>query len=122
MLQNYATPILYVTGAITASMVLQFLAPAFYLKQTNKITINSAEGLFFARHWGLTVALIGGLLIWAAAAPELRTPVLTIALIGKSVFVGMIVANIKGFGKGLVLALVFDSITVLLYAGLLLGL
>ena len=40
--------------------LLQFLFPALFLKLLNKIEIEDAAGLFFARHWGMMAFVVGG--------------------------------------------------------------
>jgi hypothetical protein len=78
--------ICYVTGAITASSFLHFLAPQRALKLLNKIDLDDEGGLFFVRHWGLVVTMLGCLIMWAGYDPAIRVPVLVAATIGKTAF------------------------------------
>ena len=81
MITNNISTILLVTGLVTMLPLLQFLAPAAFLKLLNKIEIKDEAGLFFARHWGMMAFVVGGLLIYAAAHPEARLPIVCAALI-----------------------------------------
>ena len=122
MIQSNIQIILYITGGITASVFLQFLAPALYLRTMNKVSVEGPIGLFFARAWALPVAAIGVLLIWAGIEPALRVPVILVAAVAKALFVATIFANRKAVGSGYNLTAIFDTVCVLLYAGYLLGL
>lgn len=117
------TPVLYATGAVTALPLLQFLAPAPALRLLYKLELAEPAGRFFARHWGLLAASMGGLLLYAAAHPEVRGPVVVAALIEKAgvVATGFAVWN-EPHGRGLRLATVFDSCCIVLYGAWLAGL
>jgi hypothetical protein len=76
--------ILVVTGAITAIAVLQFIAPAPVLGIIYGKAPTDEVGLAVARHWGLLVFLVGALLIYAAFHPQVRSPVMLVAVIEKA--------------------------------------
>ena len=82
-----------------------------------RIELTDEAGLFFARHWGLLAATVGGLLMFAAARPELRPAVVTAALVEKAGLVGTFafVAR-RPFARGLRMAIAFDTACVVLYA------
>ncbi|HEX3479214.1 MAG TPA: hypothetical protein VHT91_29520 [Kofleriaceae bacterium] len=117
MLVEHFTAVLWVTGAITATPIFQFAAPRPVLARMYRIELTDEAGLFFARHWGLLAATIGGLLLFAAAHPELRPAVVTAALIEKA---GLVIAFAlvarRPFARGLRLAIAFDTACVVLYA------
>lgn len=117
MLVEHFAAVLWVTGAITATPVLQFLAPKQVLARMYRIELTDEAGLLWARHWGLLAASVGGLLLFAAAHPELRPAVVTAALIEK---VGLVVAfalvHRRPFARGLRMAVAFDTACVVLYA------
>lgn len=121
MLEDNISIILYVIGGVTASMIFQFISPRAYLKTFNGLDVTDETALFFARTAGAPIAMIGLLIIWAGYAPELRVPVLTAALIGKAAFVGAIAMNFKSVAKGYVLAALFDSTVIVIFAVYLLG-
>ena len=58
--------ILIVTGAVTATALLQFIAAAPVLRMIFGEAPTDKVGLAVARHWGLLTFLIGALLIYAA--------------------------------------------------------
>lgn len=117
MLVEHFAAVLWVTGAITATPVLQFLAPRQVLARMYRIELTDEAGLFLARHWGLLAASIGGLLMFAAAHPELRPAVVTAALVEKA---GIVVAfaqvRRRPFARGLRMVAAFDAACVLVYA------
>lgn len=117
MLAEHFAAVLWITGAITATPVLQFAAPRLVLGRMYRIELTDEVGLFFARHWGLLAASIGALLMFAAAHPALRPGVVTVALVEKA---GLIIAfalvRRRPFARGLRLAIAFDTACVVLYA------
>ena len=117
MLIEHFAVVLWVTGAITMTPVLQFLAPRQVLARMYRIELTDEAGLFFARHWGLVAASVGGLLMFAAAHPELRPAVVTAALIEKAgIVVAFAIDRRRPFARGLRLVVVFDSACVVVYA------
>jgi hypothetical protein len=106
---------LIVTGALTAGALLQFIAPLPMLRLIYGEAPIDKVTLFLARHWGLLIFLIGGLLIYAAFHPGLRAPAMLLAAIEK------IALGLDVFGTSLrsgpVLAAIAagDSIIALVY-------
>jgi hypothetical protein len=117
MLVEHFTAILWVTGAVTTVPILQFLAPKQVLALMYRIELTDEVGLFLARHWGIVVASIGGLLLFAAAHPELRPAVVTAALVEKAgIVIAFLLVRRRPFARGLRLVAAFDTACVLLYA------
>jgi hypothetical protein len=117
MLAAHFATILWVTGAFTATPILQFIAPRQTLARLYRIELTDEAGVFFARHWGLLAAVMGGLLLFAAAHPEVRVAVVTAALIEKAGIVAAVVlARGQPFARGLRLVAGFDAACVVLYA------
>ncbi|HEX2685438.1 MAG TPA: hypothetical protein VHN14_02410 [Kofleriaceae bacterium] len=117
MLAEHFTAILWVTGGFTATPVLQFFAPRQVLAMLYRIELTDEAGVFFARHWGLLAASCGGLLLFAAAHPEVRTAVVTAALVEKAgIVVAFALARRRPFARGLRLVAAFDAACVVLYA------
>lgn len=121
MLAEYIDLILYITGGITMSMFLQFLAPRTCLRLFNKLEFEDERAIFFIRHWSLGVCLFGILLVWAGYDPSIRTPVLFTACIGKGSFVIMILMHIKSFTRTFTHVAIFDSLCTLLFLSYLVG-
>ena len=117
MLVEHFAAVLWVTGAITTVPVLQFFAPKQVLALMYRIELTDEPGLFLARHWGLLAACFGGLLMFAAAHPEVRSAVVAAALVEKAgIVVAFVLVRHRPFAKGLRLAAAFDTACVVLYA------
>jgi hypothetical protein len=117
MLVEHFAAVLWVTGAFTMTPVLQFLAPRQVLARMYRIELTDEAGVFFARHWGLIAASVGGLLLYAAAHPELRPAVVVAALIEKAgVVVAFASVRRHPFARGLRVVVAFDATCVVLYA------
>ena len=116
MLERHFDKILYVTGAVTVTPLLQFFLPTVNLG-LNGMVVGDDTGMLFARHWGLMAACFGALLIFAAARPAFRKPIVFAAMVEKLGLVALIVMgwNTPGLA-GMHLAAVFDGACVLLYA------
>jgi hypothetical protein len=117
MLVEHFAAVLWVTGALTVTPIAQFFAPKLVLARMYQIELTDEAGLFLARHWGLLAASIGGLLLFAAAHPELRPAVVTAALVEKAgIVVAFLLVRNRPFARGLRLVAAFDALCVLLYA------
>lgn len=115
MLERHIGKILVVTGAVTLTPLLQFFLPTLNLSLSGLVVADEA-GLLFARHWGLMAACFGVLLIFAAAYPAVRKPVIAAALVEKLGLVSLIVMAWNNPAlAGLHLAALFDGACVLLY-------
>ncbi len=83
--------ILIVTGAVTAGGGLAaFLFPKPVLGLVFGVADPPSSTRFFARHWGVLIFAIGGLLAYAAPAPEIRLPVLIAGALEKFAVVALI--------------------------------
>lgn len=109
------------TGVLTALAGVQFLVPTQFLARQG-LAVGDATGLFYARHWGLLVACLGLLLVWAAAQPALRRPVVIAAAVEKLALVLMVITNWNEPAlQGLHAVLLLDVPCVLVYAAWLVG-
>ncbi len=116
MLSRTMPMILLVTGIVTALPVLQFIAPAPALRLLYKLEIRDQAGVFFARHWGLLAAAMGGLLIYASGHPEVRAPIVLAAMLEKAGLVGLISAGwSQPHTRGMKLVFAFDLTCVAVY-------
>jgi hypothetical protein len=117
MLAEHFAAVLWVTGALTTTPLLQFIAPRQVLARLYRIELTDEAGLFLARHWGMLAACVGGLLMFAAAHPEVRPAVVTAALVEKAgIVVAYALVRHRPFARGLRLVVVFDSACVIVYA------
>ena len=82
--------ILIVTGAITMGACAAVLAPATTLRFLFGERDPDSLTVMITRHWGLLVALIGGLLVYAGYHVEARLPVM-IAAVAEKVTIGALI-------------------------------
>ena len=75
--------ILVVTGALTATMLVQFVAPSWTMRHTFGETPAGVVNIVIARHWGLLMFCVGALLIYSAFHPTLREPAVVLASVEK---------------------------------------
>ncbi|HKI36669.1 MAG TPA: hypothetical protein VKA46_32740 [Gemmataceae bacterium] len=98
--------ILLVTGLATAAALALCLAPVTMMKLLFGQAPSDALGLLIARHWGLLVSLVGGLLIYAAYHAEVRVPTLIVAIAEKAAFaLGVFISPFRRRPTVLVMAL-----------------
>ena len=83
---------LIASGALTAlAGAGAFLAPALVLRVA--FALPSGPIVFFVRHWGLLIGLVGALTVWCAFVPAGREAVLGAAALEKAVIVALILAG-----------------------------
>ena len=107
--------ILIVTGALTATALLQFIAPAPVLRMIYGEAPSDEAGLAVARHWGLLIFLIGALLIYAAFHSSVRGPVMVVAVIEKVALARGIFGTSLRSHPAAALAAAGDSLIALIY-------
>jgi hypothetical protein len=113
MLDAYAGTILLVIGIATASAVALVFVPRLGLRLVFGDAAPDVLTTTLARHWGLLVALVGGLLIYAAYHPEVRIPVLAVAAIEK-LAVGLFFGTALPRSPIVMLVIVGDAVMALL--------
>lgn len=82
--------ILIVTGAITMGACAAVFAPVTILRFLFGERDPDSLTVLITRHWGLLVALIGGLLVYAGYHAEARLPVM-IAAVAEKLAIGALV-------------------------------
>jgi hypothetical protein len=123
MVSNNITPILYVTGLVTASMILQFISPRLVVEKILKLKVEGDTAELFERHWGILVFVTGVLIMYAGFDPAVRTPILAGAILEKALLVLLVLANYsKGFVRNFAMMISFDALCVVIYLLYLLGL
>src|SRR5262245_45771311 len=83
MIGTHIEIVLIVTGVLTATALLLFIAPLPTLRVVYGGTPKDLLTVALARHWGLLVFLVGVLLIYAGFHPAVRQPAVLLALIEK---------------------------------------
>ena len=121
MIQRHIKLILYIAGGIMLLVGLQFIAP-LPLLQAQKLVVTDSAGILFARHWGLLVACLGGLLIYSASHPECRAPVIVAVTIEKICLVAVLLMSLNDPAlKPMQPVIVLDGVFVILFLIYLLG-
>jgi len=76
--------ILVVSGVITAGAGLAaLLFPHLFLRLGFGVESPISSLVFFVRHWGVLIFVVGALIVYSAYAPTTRAPVLVAAAIEK---------------------------------------
>ena len=115
MISAHIELILIVTGALTAIVLVQFIAPAPVLRMIYGEAPTDQVGLAVARHWGLLIFLVGALLVYAAFQPSVRVPAIVIAVIEKAAFaLGIFGTPLRKHSAAVAMA-VGDSLIALVY-------
>jgi len=115
--------ILIVSGAVTAAAgAAAFLAPGLLLKLIFRVDEPAPATFFFVMHWGVLIALVGGLTVYAASDAASRLPVLVAAATEKFVIVGLVFFGPLKRTPGMTLIAVVDGLFALTYAAYLAGL
>ena len=84
MLESSIGWILVASGVITAGAGLAALfSPRLFLRSAFGVESPISSLVFFVRHWGVLIFVVGALIIYSACAPEIRAPVLIAAAIEK---------------------------------------
>jgi len=117
MVTSHIGIILYVTGAITASMILQFLSPDLVVGKILKLKVEGPTADLFERHWGICIFATGLLLMYAGYDPAVRVPAVLCAGFEKAMFVVLVLANSgKGYIRNFALIIAFDTLCVVLFS------
>ena len=122
MITSNIEAILIVTGALTATMLAQFVAPTWMVRHTYGEPPSGTVSVALARHWGLLLFCVGALLVYSAFHPELREPAVVLASVEKAGFVACVFGtSLRQRPIAAVLA-TGDAVMVLLYVLYLVGL
>jgi hypothetical protein len=114
--------ILVASGAITAAGGLPaLLFPQPFLRLAFRVKSTDAS-VFFVRHWGLLIFVLGALIVHSAYAPIARAPVLTAAAIEKFAFVVLIFFGPVKRTMTMTASAIMDGVFAILYVAYLAGL
>lgn len=108
------------SGIITCSMILSALHPSLGLSLTFGESLDGNLANIIVRNWGALIALIGGMLVYGAYNEPNRNLVLVAASISKSTFVFLNLVYGQAYFAKSGLALVFDSVLVIIFVAYLL--
>jgi len=122
MISAHISTILYIVGAITGIVTLQFFFPSFYSQKILKIELKDDAAKFYFAHWGIMVCTLSILMILAADQECLRRPVIAVTLLEKALLVFWVAKDIrKPYTRKLIPALVFDATVCIVFGLYLLG-
>lgn len=99
---------LIATGLATSTTLLAALAPTMALHSSFGATITDPLGAVVVRSWGLLIGLIGGMLVYAAFRPAVRKLVISVALVSKIGFLGIILRYGQAFFPQIAPTFAFD--------------
>jgi hypothetical protein len=123
MSKSFIEWILIISGLITAgSGVVALLFPHFQLRSTYEVDHPASIAVFFVRHWGVLVFVVGCLIIYCAYAPAIRVPVLIAAVVEKFALGLLVFFGPVKRTSGMTTSAVVDGVFAILYVLYLVGL
>ena len=113
--------IMLISGALTCTMFQAMIAPQSVLQRNFGQVLEGPVAGIVVRNWGALIGLVGLMLIYGAFTPAVRGLVLTIAAVSKVIFISLVLTVGPEFlNQGVRIAVVVDTVCVLLFALLLL--
>ena len=107
---------LLLAGVLTLTMVYAAFDPRGAVQSTFGESLDGAVAAIIVRNWGVLIALVGAMLIYAAYEPAVRPLVVTVAGVSKLVFITLVLAHGQQFlGHQAGVAVLIDSIWVVLF-------
>ena len=123
MLKSSIEWILIISGLLTAGAgVVALLFPHFQLRSTFGVENPAGIAVFFVRHWGALIFVVGYLIIYSAFAPAIRVPVLIAAAIEKFAVGWLVFFGPIKRTSGMTTIAVGDGVFAILYVAYLGGL
>ena len=114
--------IMVVSGVLTCTMLYAAIAPEAALRSTFGKALEGPLAGIIVRNWAALIALVGAGLIYGAYDPPSRPLILTIAGLGKLIFIGLVLAHGGRYvAHQAGVAIVIDLVMVVLFIGYLIG-
>jgi hypothetical protein len=114
--------ILLVSGVLTCTMVYAAIEPGAALHSTFGSSLEGPVADVVVRNWGALIALMGGMMIYAAYRPAVRPMVALVAGAGKVIFIALVLSHGQAFLDDQAgVAVLVDSVIVALLGLYLLG-
>jgi hypothetical protein len=114
--------IMVVSGILTATMIYAAIAPEAALQSTFGETLDEPVAKIIVRNWGALIALVGGMLIYGAFRPAVRSLVLIVAGASKAIFIALVLSQgTRYLGQQAGVAVGVDSVMIVLFAWYLLA-
>ncbi|MGD9979153.1 MAG: hypothetical protein AB7H66_10870 [Hyphomonadaceae bacterium] len=108
--------IMVVSGLLTLTMLYAAAAPIAAAQSFFGETPDGAFASIVVPNWGILIGLMGALLIYGAFKPSARKLALVVAGASKVAFVALILAQGDRYIDSLGVAVVVDSVMVVLFA------
>jgi len=110
--------IMVVSGALTCTMIYAAIAPQAALRSTFGETLEGPLAEIIVRNWGALITLVGAMLIYGAYDHADRRLILTVAGLGKLIFIGLVLAHGERYvAHQAGVAVVIDLVMVALFIG-----
>jgi hypothetical protein len=111
-----------VSGILTATMIYAAVAPEAALQSTFGETLDDPLAKIIVRNWGALIAFVGGMLIYGAFRPAVRSLVLIVVGTSKVVFIVLVLSQgTRYLSQQAGIAVAIDSMMIVLFASYLLG-
>jgi hypothetical protein len=110
-----------VSGLLTCTMLYAAIAPEAALRMNFGASLPGPLANVLVRSWGVLVFLMGAMLVYGAFRPAVRRFALAVAGTSKLAFVLLLLTLGAQFLGKAMLAVVFDSLWVLVFAAYLLA-
>jgi len=78
VITEHLKEILIVTGMLTMTALTSVVMPSAILRRIFGVENPDVAATVLARHWGLLVALVGALLVFAGYRPDIRIPAMVV--------------------------------------------
>src|SRR5262245_36433994 len=109
--------VMIVSGLLTSTMVYAAIAPEAALESNFGETLSGPLAQVVVRNWGALIALVGGMLLYGAFHPPVRSLVLVVAGVSKAIFIALVLSQGGRFlNQQVGIAVVVDSLMVALFA------
>ena len=119
---TYMKWIMIVSGGLTCTMLYAAIAPQEALRSTFGASMEGPLAEIVVRNWGALIALVGAMLIYGAYHPPVRPLILTVAGLGKLIFISLVLTyGTQYLGHQVGLAIVIDFFMVVLFITYLVG-
>lgn len=119
---TYMKWIMIVSGVLTCTMLYAAIAPQEALRSTFGASMEGPLAEIVVRNWGALIALVGAMLIYGAYHPPVRPLILTVAGLGKLIFISLVLTyGTQYLGHQVGLAIVIDFFMVVLFITYLVG-
>ena len=104
------------SGLLTCTMLYAAIAPEAALRASFGDSLSGPLAEIVVRNWGALIFLVGAMLVYGAFHPPVRRMAVTVATVSKLVFVSLVLGLGQQFMAKAQLAVVIDSIWIVVFA------